>query len=204
MLLLFACLAALAAGPLLYMLADRARLAARVLDGLVMLSVATLVLVGIVPDVVHELGWIAYLLLVAGILGPTFVEHSLTRLRHTAHRAVLVLVALAIGLHKFTDGLALALPAGPAGHGLHVLPLAVVLHQIPAGVVTWWLLVPAYGRRVAVWSLVGMAAATVMGFSAESLVEPLLESRALAAFQAFVAGTLLHIAVHRWGLHAED
>ncbi|MEK7705411.1 MAG: ZIP family metal transporter, partial [Myxococcota bacterium] len=171
--------------------------------GLVMLSVATLVLLGILPDAVHELGWLAYPLLVTGVLGPTVLEHSLMRLQHSAHRIVLILVALAIGLHKFTDGLALALPVGPVEHGIHVLPLAVVLHQIPAGIVTWWLLVPAYGRRVAVGSLVGMGSATVLGYFAEALVAPMLESHALAGFQAFVAGTLLHVAVHRWGLHAD-
>jgi zinc transporter ZupT len=201
--LLIVSIVALGFGPLLYQFAARLHAAVRLLDGVVMLSVGALVLFVILPHSVQDLGWRAYLLLILGVLGPSLVEHSLTRLQHRAHRAVLVLVTFGVGLHAFADGMALALPGGPVEHGVHLLPVAVVVHRFPAGLVIWWLLRPTYGAKVALFSLVGIGLATIAGYGAEALVAPWLESSASAAFQAFVAGTLLHVAVHRWELHPE-
>ena len=53
-------------------------------------------------------------------------------LARQAHAVALLLALVGIGLHGFTDGLAL----GQGGHehaGEHMLPWAVVLHRLPVG-----------------------------------------------------------------------
>lgn len=203
MLALVLSLATFGGGPLVYYaLAEQPR-AARMLDTIVMASVAIMVLFAILPHTVHQLGWIAFLPLVIGVIGPTIIERSLSQVQESTHRGVLALVLIGIALHEFTDGLALAVPGGTVEYGVHWLPVAIVLHRFPAGVVMWWLLKPAFGWRLAIAIFAAFLAATVGGYVSGIVLKTAVESPVLAAFQAFVAGSLLHIAVHRFELHAK-
>ena len=61
-----------------------------------------------------------------------------------AHGLLLALVG--IGLHGFTDGLALG--HGHEHAGEYMLPWAVILHRLPVGLMVWFLLRPVYGVRL--------------------------------------------------------
>ena len=77
--------------------------------------------------------------LALGLMGPGWVEHRLENLARQAHSVALLLALVGIGLHGFTDGLAL----GQGGHehaGEHMLPWAVVLHRLPVGLMVWFLI----------------------------------------------------------------
>ena len=203
MLALALSLATYAGGPLVYYaLAEQPR-AARILDTVVMASVAIMVLFAILPHTVNQLGWVAFLPLVIGVIGPTIIERSLSHMQESTHRGMLALVLIGIALHEFTDGLALAVPGGAVEYGIHWLPVAIVLHRFPAGVVMWWLLKPAFGLRLALVVFVAFLLVTVGGYASGIVLKSAVESPILAAFHSFVAGSLLHIAVHRFELHAE-
>jgi hypothetical protein len=192
MLLLAASLGMLALGPLLYRLLGSRPGALAVLDSLAVLAVGAMVLFFIVPESIREEGLVVLLPLVAGLLLPTLIERLLVPLAGQAHRLLLGLVVVGLSLHQILDGVALSLE----GHS-HALPAAVVAHQLPAGIVLWKLLTSARGVKVAAGVMLFFGLAIVIGFVAGDAVR-LEEMPALGMFNAFIAGSLLHVFVHTW------
>ena len=188
----------LAVGPAVYHLARAAGGTLAALDGFVYVAIGGLVLLHIVPDSIAVAGWLAAAACLVGLLAPSLAEHWLHGRASHAHAVALALGLVAIGLHAFTDGLALVTEAaGDAGGGQQMLPMAVILHRLPIGLTIWFLLRPAHGTGVALGALGLIAVATGAGFAAGDVVPQAAESQGRAAFQAFVAGSLLHVIVHR-------
>ena len=73
------------------------------------------------------------------------------------------------------------------------LALGVILHRIPVGMAIWWTLRPIMGSAVAIGALVLIALATSAAYLFGEPVIHLMQSSAVASFQAFVAGTLMHV-----------
>lgn len=197
--LLIATLAALLSAPLSYAaLRTRAPLA-KALDGFMLVSVVGLVLIEVLPETYRAGGAWSAAFLVAGMLGPTLVEHLLTRARRTAHLAALLLALLGLVLHSLGDGAALS-PAGASGHA-HALGLAVALHSVPVGLVVWWLMFPVFGAGPPLAALLAMCAGTIAGYAYGISLSHLLGEQGWAWLQALVAGSILHVAFGRPHLH---
>jgi uncharacterized protein len=206
---LVASIAALWAGPFLYRAASRARGLAVLLHVALIAAIFALVVLEILPECVGEAGWPALIVAALGLLGPVFAERSLQRAAAGSGPSASVLplvvgvAVLALGLHAFTDGVALIAGHehhGHAGHdhehGLGLgLFAALVLHRLPEGATIYWLL-RSRGERVASLGLAAVAAATVAGFFFGDVALPALEGMGLALLQAFVGGVLLHVIVH--------
>ncbi len=82
------------------------------------------------------------------------------------------------------------------------LALGVILHRLPVGMAIWWVVRPALGKAVAISALVIIALATSAAYLLGDPVIALMEAQSVAYFQAFVAGTLLHVIVLT-SLHGE-
>ena len=183
----------LAAGPTLQVLAQRLPRLLRAVNLAVSAAVGLLVLLHILPEVVAEVGVIAVVAAAAGMAAPTLVERKLHRLATRAHATALLLAVAGIVLHGFIDGMAIA--TGRASSD--ALPVAILLHRIPAGMAVWFLVSNNHGRWLAVVALLGIAVATVIGFLTIDLHLSEPSSPLLAGFQALVAGSLLHALIHR-------
>lgn len=201
--LLLATLAALLSGPLLYAAAQRRPAFLAFLDGFVLVSIAGLVLIDVLPAAFGDGGaWcLAFLLL--GLLGPTALEHGLTRARREAHLLALGLAILGLVLHSVGDGAALS-GAAPDDHRQSALALAVAIHSIPVGLVVWWLLFPVFGAALPGFALLAMGAATVAGYVYGVSLSSLLGVEAWAWFQALIAGSILHVIFGRPHLDADS
>jgi uncharacterized protein len=203
MLLLVISLLALVVGPLLFRLADRAQWALLALDGFIMVTVAGLVLAHVVPHSVAAAGPWALGMALVGFVGPGLIESHLHRAARSTHLATMLLACVGLVVHEFFDGVALGLPAaGPEhGHGQHddgtILAIAVVLHRLPVAVTVWWLLRPVLGAVAAAGTLAGLGLATVAGFAFAGRVEPMMGEAWIGLLQCLVAGSLLHVVVHR-------
>lgn len=206
MLLLVISLLALVVGPLLFRLADRAQWAVQALDGFIMISVAGLVLLHVVPHSVEVAGAWALGVALIGFVGPGLIESYLHRAARSTHLATMVLACIGLVVHEFFDGVALGLPA--AGHEHHatghehydegsLLAMAVVLHRLPVAVTVWWLLRPVLGVAAAALTLGGLGLATVAGFAFAGTVAPWMDEAWIGFLQCLVAGSLLHVVVHR-------
>jgi uncharacterized membrane protein YraQ (UPF0718 family) len=194
--LLLISLAAFALGPLLYRIADRARASLALLDGFVMVAVAGLALVHIIPHAVAKSGAAALAVAAVGFIAPGFVEHRLERAARQTHTAALVLALAGLTVHEFFDGVGLATPFY-GDEGVSLLAVAVVLHRLPIAITIWWLLAPTRGWRPAALVLVALGAATVLGYVSVDMVAGSMDATWLGLMEALIAGSLLHVVVHR-------
>jgi hypothetical protein len=196
MLPLFAVIALLA-GPVLLELGYLQQNARRLINALSIVAVGVLLLVSLLPEAVAAGGHIAWLFVAVGLALPIWIERHFQRSVARAHFVLATLGAIGLLLHCLVDGLIL-LDAEHAAHesAEHSAALGVIIHELPKGIVLWMLLVPAVGR---VWSaavLVAMSTATLLGgFSGGPLLE-LLTGTGAAWFQAFVVGSIAHVAWH--------
>ena len=69
----------------------------------------------------------------------------------------------------------------------------MILHRLPVGMAIWWSLRPNLGAPVAVGIFALIITATAAAYFLGGPVVALAETRSLAFFQAFVAGSLVHV-----------
>ena len=181
--------AALIAGPFVYALGLHNRIAHKVLDALIVLAIAWIVGVHIIPEAFEAAGYLSLVLLLFGMALPFLLHRIFHLASSTAHVALLALAAVALVLHAVIDGIAL-LPA--SGDGLAV---AVILHRIPVGMAIWWTFRPGIGDVAAIVAFVLIIAATAATYFLGGPFIELAESRLLALFQAFVAGSLVNLII---------
>jgi hypothetical protein len=211
--------AALLLGPIIYGWARGVPIAKQTLDGFVLVAVAGIVCVDIIPSAIGTGGWLAIAALGAGLGFPVAVEKIFHRSVHRAHLFIVLLAALGLVIHAVIDGVAL-LPglqenlaasedgtrAAHAGSIFHnSLALGVVLHRLPVGMALWWSVRPNFGTPAAVMTFVLLIVATGLSYLFGAPVVELASTQSLALFQAFVAGSLVHVVAfgvsHR---HAGD
>jgi hypothetical protein len=190
-------LLALALGPVLYRLAGAARPTLSGLDGFTLVTISGLVVVHIIPHAVSEAGAPALVLALLGFLGPGLLERHLHRAARQTHMATVVLALAGLLVHSFLDGVALTVPIDPREGEVSLLAIAVVLHQLPVGITLWWLLGSSFGAGVATVTLVANATATALGFALGDASQAALDAQWLSVVQALVAGSLLHVVLHR-------
>ena len=205
-------LAALAFGPLLYGACQKKQSVRSMLDGLLFVTIAGIVVVHIVPDVFDVAGFTALVFLAAGVIFAFIVERQPAVGGGDRYAWIILLAAIGLMIHAAMDGIAL-IPGdhlhgaesealddhsdetGLAGLLSNHLALGVILHRIPVGMAIWWTLRPRLGSRVAIGALVIIAVATSAAYLLGEPIIALMEVRSVAFFQAFVAGTLLHVIV---------
>jgi hypothetical protein len=205
-------LAALALGPVLYAAFQKNDLVRSSLDGLLFVTIVGIVTVYIIPEVFDVAGIRALAFLVAGLLFAFLVEKHPAVGAGERYSWVILLGALGLVLHAAMDGIAL-LPgdhlhsamagsgevhsdeSGLAGLLSNHLAVGVILHRIPVGMAIWWTIRPLLGSNIAIGALVIIAVATSASYLLGEPVIAMLKVTSVACFQAFVAGTLLHVIV---------
>jgi len=179
----------LLAGPFVYALGRRNKVTERALDALIIAAIAWIIAVHILPEAFLVAGWPSLAFLALGMAFP----YALRRIFHLAssamHTALLIIAALALVLHAVIDGIALLPGSGDR------LGIAVILHRLPVGMAIWWTFRPAIGTRAAVVSFALIIAATATAVYFGATVVELAESRVLALFQVFVAGSLADMVI---------
>ncbi len=207
--LLIAAVLALLAGPALFELGRLGRRTRHFLEGFVLVTVGGLFLFGILPAVIPAGGAATLAFTAAGFALPLIAETMFHRLAHRAHRVLLALGVVGLALHCVLDGIILLqgeVAAGAlhdhSGEGHPESALAIILHDVPKGIGLWFLVAPTFGRRAALGVLLALVTATVAGYLGGGRLLAVMDSAAAAWFQAFVAGTVLHVLLH--GIHAHD
>jgi zinc transporter ZupT len=180
---------ALLAGPFVYAVGRRNKTTERLLDVLIIAAIAWIIGVHIVPDAVEAAGWPALAVLVLGMAFPYVLRRIFHLASKAMHTTLLVIAALALVLHAVIDGIALLPASGEQ------LSTAVILHRLPVGMAIWWTFRPAIGTRAAVASFVLIISATALAIYFGGPVIELAESRMLALFQVFVAGSLADMVI---------
>jgi len=201
--------AALLAGPYVYALGQTRRQARYFCDGFVFITIAGIVCVHIIPSALTLGGALALVFLLAGLCFPVLLERVFHRAMHRAHGVVLLLAALGLAVHAVLDGIALVPVQVATQEGLvgafwsNQLALSVILHRVPVGMAIWWSLKPEFGQRAAVATFALIIGFTTIAYVFAGPMLALAETRSLAYFQSFVAGSLVHVVA--FGIsHAHD
>lgn len=152
--------------------------------GFLLVSLGSLVLMFLLSDPVHDLGWRAVPVLGLGLLLPWLLE----RRQHTgpAHSVMEGLGLLALLLHALLDGAALA-EARPELSG------AIVLHRLPVGAMVWWIARHQRSRPAASAILALLVGATLLG---HTLARSLLHAEVMTWIQVMVVGSLIHVLLY--------
>lgn len=188
-------LLALGFGPALGILGRRRPVFGASLDNFLVITLAAILLFGVLPEAVNQAGAAAAGLFLVGLLLPSLLERYVDSRAHGTHRVILALAFAAIVAHAVLDGAALAVDTvliGGTGH----LTIAVILHRLLEGLVIWLLIRPAFGTAASLGALGICAVATVGGFTLAGEVAGTLSSPVLGLTQAALAGALFHAAVH--------
>lgn len=181
-------------GALLYRSLHGRDRAVRLVDGFVYVAVPTLVAVQVLPHAIEERSLTMLVIVALGALIPTGFERASRSLaEHTDNLAIVVGVS-GLMAHAALEGAALV----PGGEPVDpAFGWAVVLHRVPVGLIIWWLIRPRHGIRWAATGVGSLVAATALGaFVGTELVGP-VHGPGFEAFEAFVAGTLLHVVFHQ-------
>lgn len=170
------------------------------IDGFTLTVIAGLVLIHIIPDAFEDIGWASIAIVCFGLFFPSLLEKGYHKFAKQAHVYTLLIALIGLCAHAITDGLALISPNFPHNElasSQNFLPFAIILHNLPVGLAVWWLIKPTYGNKRAVSMLLLMSASTVIGFFAGQALIGSLPHSLFGIFEAFVAGTLLHVFFHR-------
>lgn len=187
-------------GALLYRTLHGRNRAVRLVDGFVYVAVPVLVTIQVLPEVLAERAPSLLLFVAAGAFLPTAFELASRSLaRHTDDLAIIVTL-LGLGLHEVLEGAALAPIGDPVDPAFAV---AVILHRIPVGLILWWLVRPRHGIPMASAAVGSLVLATLLGGLLATRIAVPTHGGGLHLFEAFVAGTLLHVVFHQ-GRHDHD
>ncbi|MEM9533153.1 MAG: permease [Pseudomonadota bacterium] len=176
-----ATLAALLVGPALWFASRQNHRLGEAIDGFAIVAVGGLTLLLIAPTAVAAGGWIAVVLIVAGMLLPSLLHRLGPR---GAGRRADRLLLLALVLHAAFESAALAASAEAAHLGL-----AIAAHRIPVGLAVFML---APTQRDGWLAIALIIAASVLGYTGGDQLE-LLTPAQHAWLDALVAGSLLHV-----------
>ncbi len=201
MTILIASILMLGVGPMIYAWFRHQSALLTAFDILIVASITGLILFEIVPKTVNGAGWMVLVVVAIGALVPTALEHvlhktDLHRVENWTHRITLAGGISGLTLHTMLDGAAIASAGASAGNS-SFLSAAIVLHRLPVGLTIWWLVRPAFGKALAGGVLLVIGLATVVGFAAGSGLTDNLSGTGGSWFQAFVAGSLLHVVFFR-------
>lgn len=188
---LLATLAALSAGPWLHAALQRRvpaydRLADRLLPWVV-----TALAVADVVRLAHD-GELAgpVLAALAGWAVPGAVEQAFRRRTSDVHLLTLAVAMVGLLAHGFADGALIRADFG----GAQLLPAAIALHSLPVGVAIWWLIAPHFGRASAALAVAAVCLSTLAGFASGASLHDHAGDGLWRLIEAFVAGSLVHVA----------
>ncbi len=176
--------------PFLYRAAIRVKRVWSAVEKLMNITVTALVVLHLLPESIHIVGWPAIVFAFIGLFLPGLLERLWERGAEQVHLVSIMLSLIGLIIHGLLDGAALATPVSSSNN----LPLAVVLHTLPAGMLICSIFYPRSQKYVPPILLGTLGVSTLLGFFAGSRFFSMQEHAAyFAAFQAFVAGSFLHI-----------
>ncbi len=163
-------------------------------DAFTLVAVLALIALTLLPEALAHGGVWSLIFAALGFALPSLAERLLHRAEAPTHKAALGVAAAALVVHATSDGTILALAQNDV-QGWAVAA-GVLLHRIGAAVTIWWVIRPAFSRRAGYTVLTAMAATTLIGFFLIPTGLDLLDTAAMGFWQAFAAGSLLHVILH--------
>lgn len=189
----------LLAAPLLARLVKRMPALKGGVDGFVLITVLGLVVLTLLPEALEYGGLLALGLAILGFVLPWASEFFFHKTEEITHRIVMLIATVALVIHAASDGAILAF-ARDSVHGSFVAT-GILLHRIGTAVAVWWLMRPILTTTGGFAVLLAMAAMTMVGYFMVQFAGQWYDVPLAGYWQAFAAGSLLHIVMHPVGDH---
>ena len=185
----------LLSAPILYHFTMRFQRSWRAIERLLTVSVTALVVLHLLPESMAAGGWPCILFALVGLFLPSLFERVWHKEASKIHLFPIIIGTIGLLIHGMMDGGAIAL--GSLMTDQPALPIAVLLHRLPVGVLLWSLFAHE-SIKLATSLLILLAAATTLGyFFAWELPGLVQQNYLLPYFQSLVSGSLLHLAFDR-------
>ncbi|GHF12346.1 hypothetical protein GCM10017044_02860 [Kordiimonas sediminis] len=169
-------------------------------DGFVLITVIGLVTLTLLPEAMAHGGILALLIAALGLSIPWISELLFHKAEAMTHRIVLMVASLALIVHAATDGALIAF-ANEASDGTFI-QLGILLHRAGIAITLWWLFRSMLSSMTGLLLLGALGMTTVLGYFFFNSVSEAYSLPMFGYWQAFAAGSLLHIVLHPLG-HAD-
>lgn len=189
----------LLAAPLLARVVQRVPSLKGGIDGFVLITVLGLILLTLLPEALEYGGLLALGIAFLGFILPWASEFLFHKTEEITHRIVMLIATLALVIHTASDGAILAY-ARDSVHGSFVAT-GILLHRIGVAIAVWWLMRPILTTVGGIAVLAAMAAMTLVGYFMVLFAGEWYDIPLAGYWQAFAAGSLLHVVLHPVGDH---
>ena len=189
----------LLAAPLLARVVQRMPALKGGIDGFVLITVLGLVILTLLPEALKHGGLLALGIAVLGFILPWASEFLFHKTEEITHRIVMLVATLALIIHAASDGVVLAF-ARDSVHGSFVAT-GILLHRVGVAIAVWWLLRPILTTAGGFAVLAAMGAMTMVAYFMVLFAGEWYNFPLAGYWQAFAAGSLLHVVMHPVGDH---
>lgn len=189
----------LLAAPLLARVVQRVPALKGGIDGFVLITVLGLIILTLLPEALEHGGLLGLGIAFFGFILPWASEFLFHKTEEITHRIVMLVATLALIIHAASDGVILAF-ARDSVHGSFVAT-GILLHRIGVAVAVWWLLRPILTTVGGFAVLAAMAAMTMVAYFMVLFAGEWYDIPLAGYWQAFAAGSLLHVVLHPVGDH---
>lgn len=189
----------LLAAPLLARLVSRMPALKGGIDGFVLMTVLGLVTLTLLPESLERVGGWGLLVALIGFILPWASEFLFHKTEEITHRIVMLVATFALIIHAASDGALLAV-AKDSVHG-SFLATGVLLHRVGVAIAVWWLLRPVLTTIGGISVLAAMGVMTIVAYLMVIFAGEWYDVPLAGYWQAFAAGSLLHVVLHPIGDH---
>lgn len=169
------------------------------IDGFVLITVLGLIILTLLPEALEHGGILALGIAVLGFVLPWASEFLFHKTEEITHRIVMLIATLALVIHAASDGAILAF-ARDSVHGSFVAT-GILLHRVGIAIAVWWLMRPILTTIGGFAVLSAMAVMTMVAYFMVLFAGQWYDIPLAGYWQAFAAGSLLHVVMHPIGDH---
>lgn len=189
----------LLAAPLLARLVGRVPVLRGGFDGFVLIVILGLIAITLLPEAVAHGGLFALIIAMLGFTLPWIAELIFHRMEEMTHRIILAIASFALIIHAASDGAILAFAGN--SDSAYFVAAGILLHRFGVAVSVWWLLRPVLSTTGGFAVLAGLGVMTFIGYFFALFAGEFYEVPLTGYWQAFAAGSLLHVVLHPIAQH---
>jgi hypothetical protein len=171
-------------------------------DGFVMIIVLALIALTLLPEAIAHGGIFALLTAIAGFVMPWIAERLFHKTEEMTHRILLVIASFALVIHAASDGAILAFASNDING--YFLAGGILLHRFGVAISVWWLLRPVLSSTGGYVVLLSLGIMTLIGYFLAAFAGDWYSIPLAGYWQAFAAGSLLHVVMHPLGEEHND
>lgn len=183
------------AGPFFYQWICHKHGISRFFDGMVVTALICLVTLHILPESFSHSTITTMVAVTLGLVGPVFLSRLTNRSECEIQKPFLIISMFGFVAHNMLDGAALIVHPHAQG-STHLLALAVGLHRFIESIAVWKTISRSFGNLVSTFVLGGLSLAMVSGYIFGEQIFLTMDENILHILQALACGMIFHVVLH--------